>query len=334
MGTPRRPPIQRSLFDLGPPTTAPTPAWPPTQRHVDPRRDALGEALATRFPALRLGTSSWTFPGWNGIVYAEGTSEKSLLRDGLRAYAAQPLFRTVGIDRSYYAPLTADEVADYAACVPADFRPIAKVWRAVTTTTPPTSDGGLPASFLNAQIFLEKVVAPWRESGLSPVHILEFPPMPPGTMTAGAFATALARFFDRLPQGLPLAVELRNEHLFSPRYAAVLREARVGHVYNQWTAMPSVGTQARRFVPRADAPVVVRLLLPRHARYADKKAEFAPFHRIAEEQPAMRAETVALLRAALAVGANEVFVTVNNKAEGCSPLTVEAIAELLLRDAR
>jgi hypothetical protein len=114
----------------------------------------------------------------------------------------------------------------------------------------------------------------------------------------------------------------------------VLREARVGHVYNQWTAMPSVGTQAKRFVPRADAPVVVRLLLPRHARYADKKAEFAPFHRIVEAQPAMRAETVALVRAALEIGAKEVFVTVNNKAEGCSPLTVEAIAELLLADAR
>jgi uncharacterized protein YecE (DUF72 family) len=312
---------------------APAPRFPPTEPHRDPRRDALGAALTARFPDVRLGTSSWTFPGWNGIVYAEGTHEKALLRDGLRAYATHPLFRTVGVDRSYYAPLSAEDVADYAACVPADFRPIAKVWRAITATTP-VEGGGFPASFLNAPLFLEKAVAPWVGSGLSPVHILEFPPMAPGTMTAGVFAAALERFLGELPRDLALAVELRNEHLFSPRYAAVLREARVGHVYNQWTAMPSVGTQAKRFVPRADAPVVVRLLLPRHARYADKKAEFAPFQRIVEAQPAMRTETVALLRAALAIGATEIFVTVNNKAEGCSPLTVEAIAELLLDDAR
>ncbi len=312
---------------------APTPRFPPTEPHRDARRDALGAALAARFPEVRLGTSSWTFPGWNGIVYAEGTHEKALLCDGLRAYAAQPLFRTVGVDRSYYAPLSAGDVADYAASVPADFRPLAKVWRAITATTP-VDGGALPAPFLNAPLFLEKVRAPWLGSRLSPVHVLEFPPMAPGTMTAGAFAAALERFLGELPGDLALAVELRNEHLFSPRYAAVLREARVGHVYNQWTAMPSVGTQAKRFVARADAPVVVRLLLPRHARYADKKAEFAPFHRIVEAQPAMRAETVALVRAALEIGAKEVFVTVNNKAEGCSPLTVEAIAELLLADAR
>ena len=33
--------------------------------------------LALRLPAtLRLGTSSWSFPGWAGLVYAERVSEQ------------------------------------------------------------------------------------------------------------------------------------------------------------------------------------------------------------------------------------------------------------------
>ena len=35
--------------------------------------------LAQRLPAkLRLGTSSWAFPGWAGIVYAERATEQLL----------------------------------------------------------------------------------------------------------------------------------------------------------------------------------------------------------------------------------------------------------------
>jgi hypothetical protein len=43
----------------------------------------------------------------------------------------------------------------------------------------------------------------------------------------------------------------------------------------------------------------------------------------------MRADVVALVRAAKAAGAKEAFIVVNNKAEGSSPLTAFALAEML-----
>jgi uncharacterized protein YecE (DUF72 family) len=74
--------------------------------------------------------------------------------------------------------------------------------------------------------------------------------------------------------------------------------------------------------------VVARLLLPPGKRYADLKEAYAPFDRLVAPQPQMRRDIVALVRAALDRDA-ECYVLVNNKAEGSSPLTVQALAKLL-----
>src|SRR3954464_13352095 len=58
----------------------------------------LGEQLPQ---GVYLGTSSWTFPGWNGLVYDHEASTTQLAREGLAAYAHHPVLRTVGIDRTF-----------------------------------------------------------------------------------------------------------------------------------------------------------------------------------------------------------------------------------------
>ena len=78
--------------------------------------DATLRRLADALPEdLRLGTSSWNFPGWRGLVYADDAPVKHLSRRGLAAYSQHPLLRTVGVDRTFYAPVPANELADYAA---------------------------------------------------------------------------------------------------------------------------------------------------------------------------------------------------------------------------
>ena len=59
-------------------------------------------------------------------------SEQRLAREGLAAYAAWPLFRTVSLDRTFYAPLDAAGFARYAAAVPEDFRFVVKAPAAIT----------------------------------------------------------------------------------------------------------------------------------------------------------------------------------------------------------
>ena len=86
--------------------------------------DATTRALAARLnPRIRLGASTWSYPGWAGIVWDEGPySEAVLAKNGLAAYAQHPLLRCVGIDRSFYRPLTEAQYARYAGQVPDDFR--------------------------------------------------------------------------------------------------------------------------------------------------------------------------------------------------------------------
>ncbi|HEV2064643.1 MAG TPA: hypothetical protein VGS00_08850, partial [Thermoanaerobaculia bacterium] len=55
------------------------------------------------------------------------------------------------------------------------------------------------------------------------------------------------------------------------------------------------------------------------------------FTRHVAPDPEMRRQIVALARAASTLG-RDVFVLVNNRAEGCSPLTIRALAEMLAGD--
>ena len=90
---------------------------------VAPEISAVAAALP---PGIHLGTSSWSFPTWQGSVYAEIYDESRLAREGLRAYAQHPLLRSVGIDRTYYAPIPASDFASYASQVPQAFRFLVK----------------------------------------------------------------------------------------------------------------------------------------------------------------------------------------------------------------
>src|SRR5690606_37491762 len=97
-----------------------------------PAAAALASLRARVPPRIRLGTSSWSFPGWAGIVYDRHHSEQTLARDGLAAYARHPLLRAVSIDRTYYAPIDAHAFAAYAADVSDDFRFLVKADRVLT----------------------------------------------------------------------------------------------------------------------------------------------------------------------------------------------------------
>ncbi|MFZ9888312.1 MAG: DUF72 domain-containing protein, partial [Myxococcota bacterium] len=83
--------------------------------------------FAARLPtSLRCGTSSWSFPGWAGLVYDRHHDERRLAREGLAAYARHPLLRAVGIDRTHYAPVGVAQYQQWACAVPEDFRFLVK----------------------------------------------------------------------------------------------------------------------------------------------------------------------------------------------------------------
>ena len=86
-------------------------------------------------PLIRLGTSSWNFPGWVHLIWKNHYAETSLSRHGLRAYAQHPLMRCVSVDKSFYRPLKEDEYVRMADQVDDGFRFVVKAPSVVTDIT-------------------------------------------------------------------------------------------------------------------------------------------------------------------------------------------------------
>jgi uncharacterized protein YecE (DUF72 family) len=286
--------------------------------------------LSARVPShVHFGTSSWTFPGWAGIVYEGKPTERWLKQSGLGAYARHPLFRTVGIDRSYYRPLDARALRDYAYQLPAGFRCVLKAYRGITTLVDPETGADNPA-FLSPEAFEADVVAPLRAefSGHVAALVLTFPPAIGTRFSPPEFAVRLERFLAAAPRDFPITVELRSRSLFTRHYLDALRSAGASHAFNYWEQMPEIGQQLD-FAGVSPGPVcVARLLIPPGRRYEDRKRELLPFDKLVDPQPRMRADIVRLSEACRAAG-TVLLVIVNNKVEGSSPLTIRALAEEL-----
>jgi len=295
------------------------------------------ESLRHRLPSkLRFGTSSWTFPGWAGLVYHRRyANQRAFLRESLGEYAEHPLMRTVGIDRGYYTPVPVEDLRGYANQVPDDFRAAMKVWQRVAMPGCPrhprygADAGKRNPDFLNAGLFAELVNAPVRAAfarNMGP-WILEIAPSP-FPIDPAWFCERLGAFLRDAPRDFSFAVELRDRKLLTAAYANTLREHDASHVFNYWSRMPSLAEQMRVEGLMESRLVVSRLLLPPGERYADLKEAYAPFDKLVAPQPRMRQDVVRLVRAALERD-SECYVLVNNKAEGSSPLTVHALAKLL-----
>ena len=287
-------------------------------------------AIAAELPEdIRFGTSSWSFPGWKGLVYSGQVTASTIARSGLRDYSSHPLLRTVGVDRSYYAPIPIDDLRRYAEQLPAGFRCCTKAPAGVTALTlGPPGSGSLNPDFLSTDRLIAELLEPFALAFAAHTgpFILEFPPFPRGhRLEPDDFLARLDRFLEHLPRQFDYAVELRDQRLLTPGYHAVLKRHGVAHTYNYWSAMPLPTAQAA-IVPPDDLPfTVIRLLLRPGTWYEDQKERFRPFNAIVEPDDAMRRDVVELSDRVLTRG-RKVWVLVNNKAEGSSPLTIIQLA--------
>ena len=293
---------------------------------------AAEHRLASALPqGVHFGTSSWTFTGWSGVLYPPGTTESELLRRGLALYCKNPLLTTVGIDSSFYRPLSRSTLANYARQLPGGFRCVSKVSRELTTPCGPDGRSANPR-FLDARFFEQMVLEPIVEAfqhHQGPL-ILQFGREV--TRQFGSpthFALSLRRFFTAASKQFEYAVELRDPALLTPTYVEVLERFGVVHVCNYWEAMPSLAWQFERVHPTLRHFCVIRLLIPPGRRYQDRKSELEPFDRLVDEQPSMRRDVVSIARQLHERG-SRLYVLVNNKVEGCSPLTIRALVELLI----
>ncbi len=319
------------------------------------RRAAAGDVLpASQSPLLeapdlpseiRLGTSSWFFPGWRGLVYEGVHPQPALSRKGLAAYAQIPMLRTVSLDRTFYAAISAMEYARYANQVPDDFSFVVKAPALVCDAVMRDEDGRAKVAnphFLDAAIATREFVVPCLEglgAKAGPL-VFQVSPLPRGLVTeAAGLVDRLAAFFSALPRELgkyrPLyALELRNAELLTPRLMRMLAAAEVRYCVGLHDRMPEVERQAmalRALDSDAPGPLVVRWNLHRGFLYQAAKQRYEPFDRLVDEDSETR-RILARMAADAFKAKQKVWITANNKAEGSAPLSLLKLAGEIARE--
>ena len=309
------------------------------QAEIEPELRTVGDRLPA---SIYLGTSSWAFPGWRGIVYAPTAAKTKLSRHGLAAYSQHPLFRAVGVDRTYYAPISAADFAAYAEAVPDTFRFLVKAHELCTLAVFRASGRYAPyagernAHFLDSHYATDQVVGPCVEGlGAKAGPILfQFPPQSVAMLGgAEAFIDRLHAFLDGLPRGPIYAVELRNKELLTSAYVEALHDTGVEHCFNVHPSMPPLHEQREQVGAASGRELVLRWMLHPTLTYETARTLYEPFDQLVNEDPTNRS-TIAQMCLAAATEGRPAMVIVNNKAEGSSPLTVRKLAEQIVQTSK
>ena len=334
----KRPAEDEQLHLFVPPSSSEVPDKKTQQINPAPLLPGVASLAASLPGTIRLGTSSWSFPGWEGLIYDRPAPQTTLSHEGLPLYSQHPLLRTVGVDRTYYRPMTAAQFADYAAQVPETFRFLVKAHEYCTLASfgdhprYGTRRGQPNSLFLDPHYATQEVIGPFTD-GLKDKAgplLFQFSPQDHTDLAGpGSFVERLYQFLDRLPRGPVYAVELRNTTLFTPEYVDALSAVGACHCLNGHPSMPPVREQADLVQPERSRAVVIRWMQARHLSYQAAKQKYAPFNQIVDADPTSR-RAIAELCLDSSVRQQPTYVIVNNKAEGCAPLSIVQLAQQIV----
>ncbi len=302
-----------------------------------PEWTELAAALPTH---LRLGTSSWNYPGWIGTVWDQEYPEAKLSRNGLAAYARNPLLRTVSVDRGFYKPLNSAQFQEYAAQTADDFRFVVKAPSVICDAQIRDEEGrGMKfnPNFLDAtqveRLFIEPALSGLGSKlgalvfQISPLPHLHLTQIPDLIERLHKLLLEIRGLRAAAPDGV-VAVEVRDRQWLTPQFVDALRDARATYCMGLHAKMPRIDEQLPILRKLWPGPLVCRWNLnPLHGAYGyeDARKQYAPFDKLVDPDVETR-NALAKVIAGTAKGGQNVYVTLSNKAEGSAPLSVLELA--------
>jgi uncharacterized protein YecE (DUF72 family) len=309
----------------------------------NPVRDDLQSRIQTLAgEGIFIGTSSWKYPGWRGLLYNESRyvyrgkfANSRFERNCLSEYAE--VFKTVCVDAAYYTFPTVKYLEALAAQVPDDFKFAFKVTDAITLKKFHNQPrfgkmaGMQNPHFLDPAAFERGFLAPC-ESIRPKVGILmfEFSRFYPTDFESGRdFVAHLDAFLSRIPKGWPYGIEMRNRYWLKPEYFECLARHGVAHVYNSWTEMPPIGEQMR--LPGSETRpdmVAARFLLKPGRKYEEAVKAFQPYQETKEINEEARQAGATLIQSAKKNPKKRTFIFVNNRLEGNALQTIKAMLDI------
>ena len=283
-----------------------------------------GEILLMK--KLRIGTCSWKYPSWTGLVYS-GKPGADLLAE----YAK--LYNTVEIDQWFWSlhgvdrislPRT-DVVASYADSVPDDFRFTVKIPNSNTLThfyrQNKTDPLVVNPQFLSVDLFgrfLDRLEPMAGKLGplMFQFEYLNRQKMP----SLETFIEHFAAFLSASPQDFIYGVEIRNPNYLKPAYFAFLETHKLLPVFLQGYYMPPIWEVIRQHEASLERGAVIRLHGP--DRKGIEKKSGGKWNRILVPRNDELDALCEIIRQMDHRGL-DIWLNVNNHFEGSAPLTIQ-----------
>jgi len=274
---------------------------------------------------LRIGTCSWNYPSWEGLVY---TTRQKKAADYLPEYARR--FRTVEIDSWFYRMPKREDAEDLVSKVDDDFRFTCKTVEELTLTHTRKRNGSVPVSrnenFLSPELFTRflEAVAPMRpklEAIMLEFEYLNRDKMP----SLSQFLNQLEDFFKSIDRSTCVAIETRNKNFLTREYFELLKGYGVSHVFSEKLYMPPIVEVYERFSGYLAGPCIIRLL--GGDRMVIEKKTGDNWNSIVEPK-AEKPLIVDMVKDMLSAG-RLVSINVNNHYEGSAPLTIAWLTDHL-----
>ena len=278
---------------------------------------------------LRIGTCSWKYPSWAGLVYSAPEPP-----DFLAEYAEK--YDCVEVDQWFWSLFKGGKVvlprpevaAGYAASTPEGFRFSVKCPNSLTLTHEYARGGGEPnPRFLESGLFLRFLDALAPLVPKVGLFVFQFEYLNKAKAPEpAAFRDRLGAFLEALPADLPYAVEIRNPRWMDASWFAFLAERRAAPVLLQGYWMDDLAATWSR---AASGPLPLTCIrLHGEDRGGIEEKTGGDWSRVVRPKDEELPRLSAVIKDMLGRGAT-VWLNVNNHYEGSAPLTIAKIRGLL-----
>ena len=282
---------------------------------------------------LRLGTCSWKYDTWVGLVYSGSKS-----KDYLSEYSKK--FNTVEIDQWFWSLFPPAKVVlpnkslveEYKNSVPEDFLFTIKVPNSITLTHfyKNSKEDELRANpfFLSADLFKEFLNSITPLKNQIGCLIFQFEYLNKQKMKSlSEFQFIFAEFCKQLDKKIPpVGIEIRNPNYLNEKYFSFLAELKIVPVFLEGYYMPPITEVYNKFKKHINQLAVIRLHGP--DRKGIEKIANDNWNQIYINRDREISSIVKMIKE-LQNNEVDLFVNVNNHFEGSAPLTIEKIKKLI-----
>ena len=281
---------------------------------------------------LRIGTCSWKYDSWRGIVYSNKPDINYL-----NEYSGH--FNTVEIDQWFWSlhginKVTLpnpDVVNSYHISVPNSFKFTIKIPNSISLThlyRTQKSESLIPnPHFLSPDLLAEflKILKPIRHK-LGPL-MFQFEYLNKEKMRSQfEFQGLMREFVKKLPEGFEFSYEIRNPNFLNDEYFQFMRDHKIGHVFLQGYYMPSIFEIYKKFKDYIKDFTVIRLHGP--DRHGIENRSGGEWNKILDPKDEELEKLIEMITELLERNI-DIYLNVNNHYEGSAPLTIKKINKLL-----